>query len=103
VDRRLKDRLEEGHPPKVIFVITTDGMENASVEFDYEKIQSLIQHRKAHGKWEFIFLGANMDAIKEADQLGIEMENAYNFNASKAGVEEMYSVINEVVVEKRKP
>lgn len=84
-------------------MITTDGMENASVEFGYEKVQSLIQHSKTHGKWEFIFLGANMDAIKEADQLGIEMENTYNLNVSKAGVEEMYSVINEVVTEKRKP
>ena len=101
VDHRLIGKNDEACAQKIIFVITTDGMENASVEFNYEKIQTLIQQRKMQGNWEFIFLGANMDAVKEANQLGIQQENAFNFEATSVGVEEMYYRVNEVVAEKR--
>jgi uncharacterized protein YegL len=102
VDRRLTRADEQTNPKKVIFVITTDGMENASVEFNYEKVKSLIQRQQTNNNWEFIFLGANMDAVKEANHLGIERKNAFNFEASNVGVEEMYFRVNEVVEEKRK-
>jgi uncharacterized protein YegL len=102
VDHRLTRADEQTNPKKVIFVITTDGMENASVEFNYEKVKSLIQRQQTNNNWEFIFLGANMDAVKEANHLGIERENAFNFEASNVGVEEMYFRVNEVVEEKRK-
>ncbi|WP_052427603.1 hypothetical protein [Neobacillus niacini] len=61
---------------KVIFVITTDGFENASREFTYKKVKELIKHQQEKYSWEFIFLGANIDAQKEADNLGIDSENA---------------------------
>ncbi|MDZ5471405.1 vWA domain-containing protein [Bacillus sp. 31A1R] len=101
VGHRLSKTKEEERPGKVIFVITTDGMENASQEFTYTKIKELIQHQKEKYSWEFIFMGANIDAAKEANQIGIEVENAYHFEASNKGVEEMYNVISEAVMEKR--
>ncbi len=92
---------EMERPAKVIFVITTDGLENASVEFTYSKVKHLIQHQQDKYNWEFIFMGANIDVVKEASSLGILKENAYTFESSNEGVENMYSVISEAVSEKR--
>jgi len=102
VGYRLSQASEEQKPGKVIFVITTDGMENASHEFTYKKIKEIIKHQKEKYDWEFIFLGANIDARKEADNIGIDMNNAYSFEASKIGVESMYQMVCEAVSEKRK-
>lgn len=101
VGHRLSKASEEQKPGKVIFVITTDGMENASREFTYEKVKELIKHQQEKYNWEFIFMGANIDAAKEADNLGIDLDNAYNFEASEKGVEIMYNTICEAVLEKR--
>lgn len=101
VGYRLSKRSEEKRPGKVIFVITTDGMENSSREFTYEKIKDLIKHQQEKYNWEFIFLGANIDAAIEAGNLGIDRSNAYNFEASETGVETMYNVVCEAVFEKR--
>ncbi|MGG1675692.1 VWA domain-containing protein [Neobacillus sp. NRS-1170] len=101
VGYRLSNKSEDKRPGKVIFVITTDGMENASREFTYKKVKELIQHQQEKYNWEFIFLGANMDAEKEADSLGIDMENAYSFEASEKGVEVMYDVACRAVSEMR--
>ncbi|MDO9535642.1 MAG: VWA domain-containing protein [Bacillota bacterium] len=102
VGSRLSMSSEEERPGKVIFVITTDGLENASREFTYEKVKELIKHQQDKYKWDFIFLGANIDAAKEADSIGIAMENAHNFSASKAGIDSMYCLASNVVSEKRK-
>ncbi|MGG3467626.1 vWA domain-containing protein [Neobacillus pocheonensis] len=101
VGYRLSHTNEEKRPGKVIFVITTDGLENASREFTYKKVKELIQHQQEKYNWEFIFLGANIDAEQEADSLGINMENAYSFEASEKGVEEMYNMVCKAVSEKR--
>jgi uncharacterized protein YegL len=101
VGLRLSQTNEEERPGKIIFVITTDGMENASREFTYKKIKELISHQQEKYNWEFIFLGANIDASKEADSIGISKNNAYSFEASKAGVVEMYNVVCEAVSERR--
>ncbi|MDQ0253499.1 uncharacterized protein YegL [Evansella vedderi] len=101
VGHRLNNTREDRRPNKVIFVITTDGMENASREFSYEKVKELIKHQQDKYSWEFIFMGANMDAPREADNLGITMENAFSFEASSKGVEIMYDTISEAVLEKR--
>ena len=71
VGYRLSKTSEETRPGKVIFVITTDGMENSSKEFTYEKVKELIKHQQEKYNWEFIFLGANIDAAKEAGNIGI--------------------------------
>jgi uncharacterized protein YegL len=99
---RLSKTSEDKKPGKVIFVITTDGLENASREFTYEKVKHLIKHQQEKYNWEFIFLGANIDAAKEADSIGIDTTNAYKFEASETGITEMYNMVCEVVCEKRK-
>lgn len=101
VGHRLSKTSEEERPGRVIFVITTDGLENASHEFTYKKVKELIQHQQERYNWEFIFLGANMDAIKVADSLGIAREDAYKFEASETGVKNMYCMVSEAVIEKR--
>lgn len=102
VGYRLSQAAEKDRPGKVIFVITTDGMENASREFTYQKVKSLITHQQEKYQWEFVFLGANMDAAKEAESLGIGMESAHSFAASEKGIEEMYATVCDAVSEKRK-
>jgi uncharacterized protein YegL len=101
VGYRLSKTNEDDRPGKVIFVITTDGYENASREFTYKKVKELINHQQEKYNWEFIFLGANIDAEEEADSLGINSENAYSFEASEEGVECMYKMVSEAVTEKR--
>lgn len=101
VTNRLSKTSENERPGKVIFVITTDGMENSSCEFTHKRIKELIEHQQEKYNWEFIFLGANINAEKEADNIGISMNNAYSFEASTAGVERMYDMICEAVYEKR--
>ncbi|MTI81240.1 MAG: VWA domain-containing protein [Firmicutes bacterium] len=98
---RFSKTSEDKRPSKIIFVITTDGLENASREFSCEKVKELIIHQQEKYGWEFIFLGANIDAAKEAGSIGISMDNAYNFEASKNGVEKMYCMVSESVTEKR--
>lgn len=67
---------EEDRPEKTIFVITTDGEENSSSKYSYDRIKQMISRQTEKYGWEFIFLGANMDAIGEAGKLGIRAENA---------------------------
>jgi hypothetical protein len=80
-----------------MFVITTDGMENASREFNYEKIRQMIERQKNKYSWEFIFLGANIDAIATAERFGISKDRATNFNADSEGTLLNYEVISETV------
>jgi hypothetical protein len=101
VGYRLSKTSEDNRPGKVIFVITTDGFENASREFTYDKVKELIKHQQEKYCWEFIFLGANIDAEREADNLGIHSENAFSFEASEVGVESMYKMVCEEVSERR--
>lgn len=98
---RLAKTEEQQRPGKIIFVITTDGMENASKEFTYEKVQNLIRHQQEKYSWEFIFMGANMDAAEEAGNLGIDEKHAYSFEASSLGMERMYEMATEAVSKAR--
>ena len=82
---------------KVLVVITTDGMENASCEYTYEKIKSMIEHQKVHFGWEFIFLGANIDAISTAAKFGINEEYAVKYHADVEGTQLNYQALNEAV------
>lgn len=98
---RLSNTNEEERPDHVLFVITTDGYENASREFTYKKVKDLINHQKEKYNWEFIFMGANIDAAKEAESLGIDSDDAFSFDASSKGVEVMYNIASETIMEKR--
>ncbi|MCR2823513.1 vWA domain-containing protein [Lederbergia panacisoli] len=98
VDHRFSN---EGKPDKVIFVITTDGMENASQEFKYPKIKEMIKQQEEKHQWEFIFIGANIDVVKEADNIGVSSDNAFTFEASSTGVESMYEMVHEEITNRR--
>ena len=88
---------EEDRPEKTIFVITTDGMENASREYSYERLKAKIERQKARYGWEFIFLGANIDAAREAARFGIAAECAANYHADRQGTAVIYEAVNEAV------
>lgn len=103
VGYRLSGAGEEDRPGKVIFVIITDGMENASREFTYGKVSELIEHQRERYSWEFVFLGANIDSAREAGNLGICEDNAYDFEASAEGVKAMYCGVCETVSRMRSP
>lgn len=101
VGHRLSETNEEKRPDQILFVITTDGMENASNEFTYEKVKSLINHQQEKYGWEFIFLGANMDTASEAVRIGINRKDAFDFDASANGVMEMYDVVYKEMAHRR--
>lgn len=88
-------------PKKVIFVITTDGMENASREYDHSKIKAMIEKQKTEYNWEFIFLGANIDALSVARDLGINEDRAANYHADEKGTELNYNVVSEAIINMR--
>lgn len=93
----IKHTLEEERPEKVLFVITTDGMENASFEFSYERIKAMIERQRVKYGWEFIFLGANIDAVDEAKCFGISADRAANYHADSKGTELNYAVMSEAI------
>jgi hypothetical protein len=80
-----------------MFVITTDGMENASREYSYEKVKSMVEHEKEKYGWEFIFLGANIDAAETAGRFGIDRDHASNYHADHVGTVLSWGIINENV------
>ncbi|MEH6958101.1 vWA domain-containing protein, partial [Neobacillus drentensis] len=82
-----KRTSEEERAEKVLFVITTDGMENASREFTTDKIKKLVQHQKDTYGWEFLFLGANIDAIATAARFGIGEDFAVEYHADHEGTQ----------------
>ena len=86
---------------KVLFVIITDGMENASREYRVEQVKKLIDERKEKDNWEFLFLGANIDAIGAAKDLGIDSSRAVRFKSDKKGTAKNYEVLNEAIKEIR--
>jgi len=96
-----KNTADEYRAEKVIFIITTDGMENASREFSYDKVKSLVEKQKIKHNWEFIFLGANIDAIEVANRFGIAKNRTQNFHNDSEGVALNYSVLSETVSEYR--
>ena len=82
----------DDRPQKTLVVITTDGMENASYRFSYNDIKKLIERQKEKG-WEFIFLGANIDAVEVAEHIGIDARRAVNYHADRRGTGEVFGAI----------
>ncbi len=87
----------EDVPEKTLFIITTDGYENASRRYDYETVRKLIGRQKEKYGWEFLFLGANIDAAAEARRFGISADRAVNYKCDEAGTALNYEVISEAV------
>ena len=88
---------EEDRPEKTIFVITTDGMENASRRYSYEKVKSMITHQKEKYGWEFLFLGANIDAAAVAGRFGIGEDRAVNYHNDSIGTALNYEVVSDAI------
>ena len=88
---------EEDRPEKTLVVITTDGMENASREYSYDRVRSAIERQKEKYGWEFLFLGANIDAAKEAARFGITRDCAADYHADRRGTAVIYEAMSEAV------
>ncbi|MGE5678184.1 MAG: vWA domain-containing protein [Pseudomonadota bacterium] len=93
VVERIKKTDESQRPSKVIFIITTDGLENSSVEFTYTQVKQMVSYQQSKYNWEFLFLGANIDAAKEADSLGIKANRASNYVADSQGSNLIYGTL----------
>lgn len=91
---------EEDRPEKTLFIITTDGMENSSTRYSYEKVRELVERQKKNG-WEFLFLGANIDAIQVAGRFGIQEDHAVEFRCDSRGTKLNYDVLSRAVSEVR--
>ena len=92
---------EEDRPEKTLFVITTDGMENASRKYSYEKLKAMIQRQQEKFGWEFLFLGANIDAAREAARFGIGADRAANYHADSEGTNVIYETVSEAITQVR--
>jgi uncharacterized protein YegL len=94
VGARLNSTPESERPGKVIFVITTDGLENSSHEYSPGMIKNMITHQTEVYKWTFLFLGANIDAVKTAESYGIPAVASANYDATSRGTQSMYSSVS---------
>ncbi len=92
-----KHTAPEYRADKVLFVIITDGMENASREYDYDRVKHMVERQKKRYGWEFIFLGANMDAAKTAVRFGVSANRAQSYHADSVGTKLNYTVTAKAV------
>ena len=92
---------KEDVPEKTLFIITTDGMENASHHYTYDKVRQMIERQKERYGWEFLFLGANIDATAEAKRFGIDESMAANYHCDEVGTVLNYEVISEAITSVR--
>jgi len=95
------DTLRENRPSKVVFVITTDGMENSSREYSYNRVKRMIRDVQAKYDWEFLFLGANIDAIDEARKFGINHDRAVRYHSDNVGTTKNFEAIDEAMTSLR--
>ena len=93
---------EEDRPSKTLFVITTDGEENSSERYSYKQIKKLVEAQKELG-WEFIFLGANIDAVKVASSIGVSASRAVNYHSDKVGTRKSFAAVSNFVASARAP
>lgn len=96
IGARLANTSEHDRPAQVIAAILTDGLENASKEYTRERVATMIKHQQEQYGWQFVFLGANMDAFAEAKALNIPVHNTANFTADAAGTRTAYESISSL-------
>ena len=101
IARVHKEMPKEVCPDKTLFVITTDGMENSSQLYTYQKVKKMIEKRQKKHGWEFLFLGANIDAAKEAQCFGIDSSHASNYHADEQGIGNNYEVLSKTITSYR--
>lgn len=88
---------EEDRPAKTVFVIITDGMENASRRYTYDEVRLMIERQRERYGWEFLFLGANMDAISAARRFGIREDRAVRYRCDKQGTALNFEVVSDTI------
>ena len=88
---------EEDVPEHTMFVITTDGMENASHHYSSDRVKKMIEHQKSKYGWEFLFLGANIDAVETARSFGISEDRAVNYHSDPVGTQLNYEVVADAI------
>ena len=88
---------KEDVPEKTLFIITTDGMENSSRQYSYDKVKKMVEKRKEKDHWEFFFLGANIDAVSVADRFGVDRSRAVRYECDGAGTALNYKVMGKMV------
>lgn len=92
---------EEDRPAKTLFVITTDGLENASRRYTFKRVKKMIKRQQEKYNWEFLFLGANIDAIEVAGNMGISRDRAANYHCDEVGTALNYEVLEKAVTRVR--
>ena len=92
-----KELPEDERPEKTMFIITTDGMENASREYTYSKVKKLVEEKKKKQHWEFIFLGANIDAVEVAGRFGVSKNRAVRYECDSAGTKLNFKIMSKMV------
>lgn len=93
---------DEDRPEKTLFIITTDGMENASRIYGYEKVKKMVERQKEKYGWEFLFIGANIDAIEVAGKFGIAPDRAVNYECDSEGTLCSFTAVSKMVTGYRK-
>ena len=88
---------DEDVPEKTLFIITTDGMENSSREYSYDKVKKMVERQKKKYNWEFIFLGANIDAVSVADRFGVSSSRAVTYEHDSIGTALNFNVMSKMV------
>ena len=96
-----KNTADDYRAEHVLFVIITDGEENASREYTAEKVKELIEKQKSEHGWEFVFLGANIDAVTTARRYGIDQDRAVDYLADAQGTQMSYSAVDDFITAKR--
>ncbi|MBO6260194.1 MAG: VWA domain-containing protein [Lachnospiraceae bacterium] len=96
-DKMQKAMPESERPEKTLFIITTDGMENASKEYTYAKVKKMVEKKKRKQHWEFIFMGANIDAIEVAGRFGVAANRAVRYECDEEGTALNFSVMSKLV------
>ena len=92
-----KELPEDERPEKTLFIITTDGMENASRRYDYAKVKKLVEKKKKKHQWEFIFMGANIDAVSVAGRFGVSKNRAVRYECDAVGTQINFDVMSKMV------
>ncbi len=87
----------EDVPEKTLFIITTDGMENASRKYSYDQVKKMVEQQKEKCHWEFVFLGANIDAVEVAGRFGISANRAVRYECDQAGTQLNFEVMSRIV------
>jgi hypothetical protein len=92
---------EEERPSKVIFLIITDGEENSSKEYVLQTVKDMVSHQREKYSWEFVFIGANMDAISAGSNLGVATNNSLNYEATMDGTKKLYKGLSDIMTKYR--